>query len=322
MKYRDYYEILGVPRGVSQKEIQTAYRKLARKLHPDVNKEPGAEERFKEINEAYEVLKDEEKRKKYDSLGKDWRNGEAYSPPPGWENVIFDFGSGGGGFQTGDVGGFSDFFESLFGQGRTGRTRRAAGGGWSMRGSDQEAELGLTLEEAYHGGKKTIRLDRLEAGPDGGYSPTAKEYTINIPVGVSDGSRIRLAGQGNPGQGGGSPGDLYLKVRLLPHSLFTVDGTDLNTRLVVTPWEAALGSKVEVATLSGKVNMTLPPGIQSGQKLRVKGKGLPGKAGEHGNLYVKIEINVPKELSPREKELFEELAKVSDFNPRAEGRRV
>lgn len=320
MEYKDYYKTLGVDKKASQKEIQAAYRKLARKLHPDVNKKPDAEESFKAINEAYEVLKDPEKRKRYDSLGSNWREGQNYKPPPGWENVHFDFGDGSGGFEfQGDAEQFSDFFESLFGRrqprGYTGQERPS----WAMRGADQETDIELTLEEAYHGARKTIRLQQLEL-EGSTYVPKNREITVNIPEGVSEGKRIRLSGQGGAGSSGGQNGDLYLRVHILPHKIFTLNGTDLEEEIPVSPWEAALGTKVELPTLTGSVNLTIPAGVQSGQKLRLRGKGMPATKGWFGDLYAVIKIMVPKNLSERERELFEELSRVSKFNPRSTGK--
>ncbi len=319
MEYKDYYKALGVGKNATQKEIQAAYRKLARKLHPDVNKKPDAEESFKAINEAYEVLKDPEKRKRYDALGANWRDGERYSPPPGWENAQFDFGDGTGNFEFhGDPGQFSDFFEGLFGRGRTyGRTSQDRPG-WAMRGADQEAAMELTLEEAYHGIKKTISLQHLEL-EGSAYVTKNKEINVNIPAGVSEGSRIRLSGQGGAGSGGQN-GDLYLRVHILPHPIFTLNGNDLEEEIKITPWEAALGTKVELPTMTGSVNLTIPAGVQPGQKLRLRGKGMPAVKDRHGDLYAVIKIVVPKHLSQRERELFEELARVSDFTPRAAGK--
>lgn len=309
MEFQDYYKTLGIAKTATPKEIQTAYRKLARKLHPDVNKDPDAESRFKAINEAYEVLKDPEKRKKYDQLGANWREGEAYSPPPGWENVVFHYGDEGGfDFTGGNPGQFSEFFESLFG-GRSRRNSRRGGthayrdGGFAMRGADQEGVLELALEEVYHGGKHTLHLN-------------GRDISVNIQPGTLEGTRLRLAGQGSPGIGGGPAGDLFLKVKLLPHSRYQVDGADLTFDLLLTPWEAALGTKVELDTLGGSVTLTVPPGVQSGQKLRLKGKGLPQRGGSNGNLFAMMRIMVPRQLSDRELELMEELARVSTFNPR------
>ncbi len=321
MEYKDYYKALGISKTASQKEVQAAYRKLARKLHPDVNKQPDAEERFKEINEAYEVLKDTEKRKRYDTLGANWREGQNYTPPPGWENVHFDFSDGMGGFeyQGGNAGQFSDFFEGLFGRGKA---RSRAGQdmqGWAMRGQDQESDIELTLEEAYHGVKKSIRLQSMEQ-EGGSYVPKSKEINVNIPAGVMEGKRIRLSGQGGPGVGGGPNGDLYLKVHILPHPVFTVNGSDLDEEVLLSPWEAALGAKVEITTMTGKVNLTIPAGVQSGQKLRLRGKGMPiGRSG-HGDLYAIMKIVVPKKLSDEERKMFEELSRVSSFNPRSGGK--
>ena len=321
MEYKDYYQALGIKKDATQKEVQAAYRKLARKWHPDVNKKPDAEEKFKEINEAYEVLKDPEKRKRYDTYGANWREGQQYSPPPGWDNVQYDFNDGMGGFefQGGNAGQFSDFFEGLFGRGRA---RSPAGQdmqGWAMRGQDQESDIALTLEEAYHGAKKAIRLQTLEQ-EGSQYVPKTREITVNIPAGVTDGKRIRLNGQGGPGVGGGPNGDLYLKVHIQPHRIFTVSGSDLEEEVPISPWEAALGTKVELATMSGKVNLTIPAGVQSGQKLRLRGKGMPIPKGGHGDLYAVIKIVVPKKLSEEERELFEQLSRVSTFEPRSAGK--
>ncbi len=321
VEYKDYYKALGVGKKASQKEIQAAYRKLARKLHPDVNKEPDAEESFKAINEAYEVLKDPEKRQRYDTLGANWREGQSYSPPPGWENVHFDFGDGTGGFefQGGDAGQFSDFFEQLFGRGRAQGRATQDTAAWAMRGQDQETDIDLTLEEAFHGGKKTIRLQQMEL-KDSSYVPRTREITVNIPAGVSAGKKIRLSGQGGVGTGGGPNGDLYLRVHLLPHRIFTVNGADLEAEVLLSPWEAALGTKVELATMTGSVNLNVPAGVQSGQRLRLRGKGMPFGKGQSGDLYAVIKIVVPKKLSEKEQELFEELARVSNFEPRSAGK--
>jgi DnaJ-class molecular chaperone with C-terminal Zn finger domain len=319
LEYKDYYKALGVDKNASQKEIQAAYRKLARKLHPDVNKKPDAEESFKAINEAYEVLKDPEKRKRYDALGANWRDGERYSPPPGWENVQFDFGEGAGNFEfQGDAGQFSDFFEGLFGRGRSRSYSSQGRPGWAMRGADQEAEIELTLEEAYHGLKKTISLQHMEL-EGSAYVTKNKEINVNIPAGVNEGSRIRLSGQGGAGSGGQN-GDLYLRVRIMPHPIFRLNGADLEEEIKITPWEAALGTKVELPTMTGSVNLTIPAGVQPGQKLRLRGKGMPAVKDRHGDLYAIIKIVVPKHLSQRERELFEELSQVSTFSPRSAGK--
>ncbi len=325
VKFQDYYETLGVARTASADEIKKAYRKLAQKFHPDVNKNPGAEERFKQINEAYEVLGDPDKRKKYDSLGSNWRAGQEFTPPPGWENVHFEFrGAPGAGqqFDFGDLGGFSDFFSQLFGGGFPGgRPGRGRGGGrgdaWAAPGQDEEAGIEISLEDAYHGAKKSIRLETAAMDERGRVRPQTRTYDVRIPAGTTEGSRIRLAGQGGPGSGGGPSGDLYLNVHITPHPLCKVSGHDLEMDLPITPWEAALGSKVTVPTLSGTVAITIPPRTQSGQHLRLRGKGLPrGGSRGFGDLIAVARIVVPEKLTAKERELFEELARQSSFKPR------
>jgi curved DNA-binding protein len=316
VKFQDYYEILGVNRNASEDEIKRAYRKLARKYHPDVNKDKGAEDKFKQINEAHEVLKDPEKRKLYDQLGPDWQAGQDFKPPPGWENVHFEFsGSGAESFDFGR--GFSDFFEMLFG-GRMGGGGRASArqGSWVMRGQDHEAEIEIDLESAYRGGTRTLTLQGHEIDPQGQVRPKVQNIQVKIPAGVIDGTRIRLAGKGGEGMGGGPPGDLYLKVHIEPHPRFTLDGHNLQVEVPIAPWEAALGATVQVVTMDGTVNLKIPPGSQSGQKLRLRGKGFPKKGGERGDLIARLKIVVPKNLTARERELFEEMAKVSSFKAR------
>jgi curved DNA-binding protein len=307
--YRDYYETLGVPRGASIDEIRGAYRKLARQYHPDVNKDPEAGERFREIGEAYEVLSDPEKRERYDQLGANWRAGDDVSGAAGFggfdgfDNVRVDFGDGASGF-----GDFSDLFEGMFG----GRTRRDGfgqgfGRGFSRvrRGADLEAELELSLEEAAKGGHRWVRLG------DG------RSYEVTIPAGVRDGTRIRLAGEGGQGGAGGAQGDLFLRVRLRRHPRFRLDGDDLYTQLPVAPWEAALGAEVEVRTLEGRANVKVPAGSSCGRRLRLRGEGFPRSGGTRGDLYAELKIVVPRTLSRDERKGFEELAKVSKFDPRA-----
>ena len=306
--FRDYYDVLGVPRDASPEDIRRAYRKLARQYHPDVNKDPEAEDRFKEISEAYEVLRDPEKRERYDRLGANWKAGDDVSEAAGFggrQGGFGDFGQQGG---FGDVrvefggGEFSDFFENLFGS--RGRAGRSTFDGFSTRGNDQEAELELSLEEAAKGGRRKISL-----GP-------GRDYEVNIPPGVRDGQRIRLAGEGSRGAGGGPSGDLYLRVRLRPDPRFRVDGRDLYVDLPVTPWEAVLGASVEVPTLNGTRQVKVPPGSSTGRKLRLRGEGMPGPRGGHGDLYATIKVEVPKKPTAEERELFERLAAVSEFNPR------
>jgi curved DNA-binding protein len=312
--FQDYYEVLGVQRTASQDEIKKAYRKLARKFHPDVSKEADAEEKFKKINEAYEVLRDPVKRSKYDRLGKDWKHGEQFRPPPGWETA----GTGQTGFDG--AGDFSDFFQSIFGGGfggfgRTGRTGGPAAGAWKRPGRDLEATIEIALEDALHGASKTIELEKRVPGAGGEDRIQRVTYQVRIPKGVREGTRIRLAGKGEPGAGG-PDGDLYLRVRFKKHPRFRVTGHDLTTTVDLTPWEAALGTEFPLRTLEGRVKLHIPPGTPSGRVLRLRGKGLPRSSSERGNLLVKTRIVVPESLSSQERELFERLAKESSFKPR------
>jgi curved DNA-binding protein len=311
VRYQDYYQALGVERGANEKEIQSAYRKLARQYHPDVNKSPGAEERFKQINEAYEVLKDPGKRQRYDRLGANWREGQEFTPPPGFEGAQFDFG----GAEFSDLGsGFSSFFESLFGDGGPARTHRRAR---PRRGQTQEAEIELMLEELLRGGKREITLESLERDEHGQPRRSRRTYEVRIPPGTTEGTTIRLAGQGAPGSSGGPSGDLLLRVRLAPHPDFEVHGFDLRTELPVAPWEAALGGRADVRLIDGTASLAIPPGSSSGRVLRMRGQGLPQRDGARGDLLVELRIVVPSELSPRERELYAELARESRFDPRA-----
>lgn len=327
MDYRDYYGMLGVSRGASQDEIQRAYRKLARKFHPDINKTPEAEQRFKDINEAYEVLKDSDKRAKYDRFGSAWKQAQKTgAAPPGFEDLFSQFGFGGSGGTAGFGGGgfsgqgtriefgggsgspFSSFFETLFGGGGMG------GGGWqgaetSARavGLDHEAKIVLSLEEAGRGGKREIQLSDPATGKK-------RTLRVTIPKGVRPGQKIRLAGQG--GNRGSRRGDLYLTVDLLPHPNFTLDGANLKTILAVTPWEAALGGQAKLETLDGTVTLKIPAGSSSGRKIRLRGKGFPAGGGHFGDLLAEIRVMVPETLSGRQRELFEQLQEASDFDPR------
>ncbi|MBN1332546.1 MAG: DnaJ domain-containing protein [Synergistales bacterium] len=311
--YKDYYKILGVDRDAGQDVIRKVYRKLAKKFHPDVNKEPGAEQKYKDINEAYEVLKDPEKRQKYDTLGSDWREGDTFTPPPGYGGVHMDFGDE-------DLGGFSDFFRSVFG-GMSGMgnmediffgSARAP-----RKGRDQEVQLHLSLEEIFQGGRRSIILETREPSPDGRFASSKRTLNVNIPRGVTDGTRLRLSGQGSPGMGGGARGDLYVRIILKAHSRFEVDGYDIRCGLNISPWEAVLGTSVPLETLDGKVSLKIPSGTQSGQTLRLRGKGLYHKnSSNRGDLLVRIQIVVPSEPTNREKALFESLARESGFDPR------
>ncbi len=321
MQYKDYYKIMGVGRDASADDIKRAYRKLARKYHPDVSKEAGAEERFKEVNEAYEVLKDSDKRAAYDRLGSGWRPGEEFTPPPNWGGAGgFDFGAGGygGGFGRDDATRFSDFFETLFGGGfgRAGGGATAGrGGGFRMRGQDEHAKILISLEDAYNGATRTLQLAVPEVDPRGGVTTVTRTLQVRIPAGVTEGQQIRLAGQGAPGIGGGPAGDLYLEVELQPHPLFHVEGKDLHLNLPLTPWEAALGATLPVPTLGGKVEVKIPPGSQSGQKLRLRGRGLPGVT--PGDQYVILQIVVPRAATEQARSLYERMASEMPFNPRS-----
>jgi curved DNA-binding protein len=313
VEYKDYYAILGVDKSASQDEIQKAYRKLARKYHPDVNANPQAENKFKEIGEAYEALKDPEKRSKYDRYGSAWKAAQRGGPsPPGFEGFEFDFGGPGGGFAGGFGGagfpgggsGFSSFFDMLFG-GRPGAASANPFGG----GLDREATLVLTLEEAASGGKRELAVE----DPGGG---GRKTYTVNIPPGVKPGGRIRLRGKGAAAPRSEARGDLYLKVEVLPHPRFTLDGSDLRTTLEVTPWEAALGGQLPVETLSGRLTVRIPPGSSSGRTVRLREQGFPTAEGGKGDLLAEIKIVIPEPLSEQERALFQQLAEASSFRRR------
>lgn len=341
VKTKDYYEVLGVKRDASEDEIKKAYRKLARKFHPDLN--PGdkaAEDQFKQLQEAYEALSDPENRKLYDQYGDDWRavKSGAGAPPPGWEQAQPRTGGGPRGFDFNDFdfgsfrssgagGGGFDIFEELFGRAR-GRGRRGG------RGRDVEAELELSLEEAHRGGRRTLQMQTAEVCPtcngagvkDGKTCETCdgagqvlrpKTIDVNIPSGVRDGSTVRLAGQGGAGSNGNESGDLYLHIRFRPHPVFSVNGDDLEVELPIAPWEAALGAKVEAPTIEGKVELTIPRGANTGQRLRLRGQGLNKRQGGRGDEYVRLKIVVAKEMSAEERRLYEELQRISGFKPRS-----
>jgi curved DNA-binding protein len=323
MDYKDYYSIMGVARGASQDEIKRAYRKLARKYHPDVSKEAGAEEKFKELQEANEVLKDPEKRAAYDQLGARWKEGQDFRPPPDWGK---DFEHSGGFTHTGGSGGsggadFSDFFASLFGARSSfgGPQSGGARGGYAANGQDHFAKIEIALEDAYRGGAHTIELKSPELQADGHVLVKPRTLRVNIPAGVIEGQQIRLAGQGSGGIEGGRAGDLYLEVALKSHPLYHVEGRDLTLNLPIAPWEAALGANVQVPTLGGEVDMRIPAGAKAGQKMRLKGRGLPGAgAASAGDQYIVLKIVLPPSDSPRARELYEQMQNELQFDPRAE----
>jgi curved DNA-binding protein len=316
---RDFYADLGVARTASQEAIQRAYRKLARELHPDVNKSPDAEERFKDVSEAYSVLSDPDQRKRYDAFGADFRRIPEDVDPETWARASrARAGAGaptGGGFGEGFGGvGFEDLFGDIFAgrDGRTGRTERGAGagpyGGWGpMPGADQETEVELSVAEAYHGTRRSLAI----SGPDG-----TRNVGVTIPAGVTQGQRIRLAGQGGRGANGGLPGDLYLIVSIRPDSRYRVEGRDILMRLPLAPWEAALGTTVPLETPGGETKVKVPPGTSSGRRLRLRGRGLPNPRGRPGDLFAEVQITVPPRLSAEEQRLFEQLGATSTFDPR------
>ena len=298
MKYQDYYQILEVDRDASGADIKKSYRKLARKYHPDVSKDATAEEKFKEVNEAYDVLKDAEKRQAYDRFGNDWKHGHEFNP-----------GGYSGGFSGGD---FSDFFESIFGGGfqqQGSRYRQAP-----QKGADHHLKLDITLEEAYAGGAKTIQFSPKAVAGGPALRPEMKKLKINIPEGVSSGQKIRLGKQGGPAQDGGESGDLYLEMNLLPHRYFKLDNKDVTLRLPVAPWEAAMGTTLKVPTLGGDVDLKIKPGMQSGQKMRLKGKGMPGPV--KGDQFVEIMIQTPPADNQQAEKFYREMEKQFKFNPR------
>ena len=326
VKFQDYYELLGVERNATDKELKSAYRKMARKWHPDLHaagEKNEAEEKFKRINEAYEVLKDPDKRARYDRLGSRWKNGQDFQAPPDMNGVRFytseDFG--GGGFE----GGFSDFFNMFFGGGTAGPGRSARSARRRpVRGEDLESEIELTIEEAYQGITRSIRVSGNSVCPGCGGTgtkernfcsqcggtgavPDEKVLDVKVPTGVKEGSRIRLKGQGGSGLGGGPKGDLFLKVRLKPHPVYNLRGSDIEVAAVIRPDQAVLGDRIPIKTLDGEVNLKVPPGSKNGSKLRLRGKGFPDKNNTRGDQYVRLVIDTPADLSDQEKDLYKQL---------------
>lgn len=298
MKYKDYYQILGVARDAGKDDIKKAYRRLARKYHPDVSKETGAEEKFKDVNEANDVLSDTDKRAAYDQLGTAYRPGQDFRPPPGWA------GGGGGDFAGAD---FSDLFSQLFGgRKQAGGRRHGFHGGEAMPGQDVEAGLTLTLEEAFHGVEKHLSL----SAQDG-----TRDVKLRVPAGALPGKRLRVPGKGQRSPYGGSAGDLFLVIQIAPHTRYHLEDKDIYLDTPIAPWEAALGTAITVPTLNGNVRVKVPAGTRSGQKLRLSGRGMPGSGGA-GNFYVQLQVVLPATLSEAERSLYEQLAKVSGFDPR------
>jgi curved DNA-binding protein len=315
MEYKDYYKILGVERDATQDEIKRAYRKLARTFHPDVNKEAGAEAKFKDAGEAYEVLKDPEKRAAYNELGANWKQGQDFRPPPNWD-AGFEFS--GGGYTNADASQFSDFFEQMFGGMRG---ARAGGGGFSghrefhAQGQDHHAKIEIDLADAFSGAKRAITLRMPEVDLQGHVVVKDRTLNVTIPKGAREGQHIRLAGQGAPGIGKGPAGDLYLEVRFAPDPLYRVEGKDITLDLPVAPWEAALGASVKVPTPAGLVMLKIPPNSTKGRTMRLKGRGLPGKP--PGDFYAVLKIVLPPADTDKAKEVYKQMERELPFDPRA-----
>ncbi len=320
VQFKDYYEVLGVPRGASVDELRKAFRKLARQYHPDVAKDKKvAEDKFKEINEAYEVLSDPAKRRKYDELGPNWKQGAEFRPPPGWQGGQGETFRGGNGqeFHFGGTG-FSDFFEQVFGSRRGGGASPFGGRGFenvedlAERGRDVEGDIMVTLDEAMRGSVRSVTV--RSADPTG--RGRTETYQVRIPAGVTEGQKLRVPGRGEAGAGGGAAGDLFLRVRLQKHPDFEVENHDLIHETELSPWEAVLGTQLRVPTLEGPVSIKVPPGTQTGQRLRVRGRGLPNRGAERGDLFVRVQVQTPTNVSEKERALWEQLASESKFNPR------
>ncbi len=312
MEYKDYYSLLGVEKSATQDEIKRAYRKLARKYHPDLNKEEDAEAKFKDVSEANEVLSDPEKRAAYDQLGQAPEHGADFQPPPNWD-AGFEF-SGGPTHEQPNAHAFSDFFESLYGQRYQQQRAEQARARFHAKGEDHHTKVVIDLEDSFHGATRSIVLKMPELSLDGHLVVKERKLEVTIPKGVRDGQNIRLKGQGAPGLGDGAAGDLYIEIALKPHPLFRVEGVDLHLELPVKPWEAALGGKVKVPTLGGIVELKVPAASQQGRKLRLKGRGLPAQT--PGDVYVTLQIALPPADTEKSKELYETMAKELDFDPR------
>ncbi|CAG4883241.1 curved DNA-binding protein, DnaJ homologue that functions as a co-chaperone of DnaK [Georgfuchsia toluolica] len=309
MKFKDYYAVLGVERSATEDEIKRAYRKLARKFHPDVSKESDAEARFKEVGEAYKVLKDPETRAAYDRVGDQWKPGQEFQPPPDWD-AGFEFSGRNAG--PGNGAEFSDFFESLFGQ-RAGRAQTHHHG-MHARGQDHHAKVLIDLQDAYRGAQRSISLQMPGLDHEGRLTMQQRTLNVNIPKGVREGQHLRLAGQGAQGMGEGPAGDLYLEIAFNPHPYFRADGRDIYFDLPVTPWEAALGASVAIPTLDGPVNLSIPPGSTAGRKMRLKGKGIPGNP--PGDLYAVLAIALPPADTDIAKNAYRAMQSSFNFDPR------
>ena len=316
MKFKDYYETLGVARNATQDEVKRAYRKLARKYHPDVSKEADAEARFKELGEAYAVLKDTEKRAAYDQMGSQWKTGQEFRPPPGWD-AGFEFS--GGGFASHEAAEFSDFFAELFGRMGAGRTFGAREAGFRAQGEDHHAKILLDLEDAFQGATRQITLRVPTVDEHGRVSLATRTLNVKIPQGVRAGQIIRLAGQGAPGTAGAPAGDLLLEVHFKPHPRLRAEGRDLHLALPLAPWEAALGAVVTVSIPGGSLKVRIPPGAQHGRQVRVRGKGIPGNP--PGDLLLDLEVVLPPADTPKARELYETMARELAFDARREGGR-
>ena len=320
MEFKDYYTVMGLARDAAPDDIKRSYRKLSRKFHPDVSKEKDADARFKELGEAYDVLKDPDKRSAYDRLGANWKEGQDFRPPPDWNAGAEHAGRPGEqwDFSSAGAGDRSDFFESLFRQGFAGGGARASGqrGSFSAPGEDRHAKIQIDLEDAYTGATRTISLRVPEMSAQGHVVPREHQITFSIPKGIRAGQHIRLAGQGGAGTDDGSPGDLYLNVEFKPHLLYRIDGHDVYLDLPIAPWEAALGADVEAPTPTGRVEVTVPAGSAAGRKLRLKGRGLPGST--PGDFYFVLQIAVPAANTDSAKAFYKDMsAQFASFSPRA-----